>query len=349
MNRIPALFVLLTAVAVGACSGGNSISPFNNSGIVSKGRAAHPLAIASVKSAKAPAPYEENGPIRATRDSTPQLNHPNGLYIPAAYRPTAPNVSRGRRTRQSVVGSDGDGGQAGTFIDGSTGTPPPYTGIYANQVLYISYSDSVGYLYAPTMKGPGVDCLEISTIYGSGTPSVGVWDFCASTQDGFAYAKDASTTEFSDTYLRNHGDGLPAYTAESKIGTDGYWHAYIYNYDTSSYEEMYNTSSDSSQGTTEFSGSGWDDFETHFGVDDTCPLVNSTASGGIRVRDASNTWYLVGSETGYTPQHSFEYGNCFNLDGNGDYDYTGPNPYVITWSDGNGGVGISNWLVTGGT
>jgi hypothetical protein len=244
------------------------------------------------------------------RDSTPGLNHtvnvPRGRF-PSGIFPGG--QSQGIHSLATVQTSD-HGGQAGTVINPSQN----YWGIYANQSVSSLMRVNAGdYLYAPTMKGPYQDCLEITTIYTHDAPAVGTWDFCAS--PGQFHNAKTVTTDFVNAYVRDLGNGQPQYTAESVwSGTDQAWHALIFNYTASEWEDMY---ADSGNGSIN-GGEGWSIFETHyFNAPETCTPIVNVRSNNIQIINGDGNPELVTYNNGGS---QFEYGDCFNTS----------DPYVLT-------------------
>lgn len=189
-------------------------------------------------------------------------------------------------------------------------------------------------LYAPTSKGTSSDCYENGSNYfkAAGQPTFGlfrVYDFCKPSPPNpgtFVYS-----TPLNDTFSQNYvvlttdfdGAQILYYSTSSALMSDGKWHALLYDYPNSSWDDLQVT--DSGTPTRE---DGWSLFETHYtpGPCATTPefrseqymFTTATSSGMIQYNNA---------------QYSLA-GQCIQDDGSGNGAYYSifydPNGYY--WS-----------------
>ncbi len=165
----------------------------------------------------------------------------------------------------------------GYYLDGTSSNT---YGAYANHVVYPrqrepgnpSSSGSGGFLYAPTMFGPGADCIEATTVVQDAYPQVWAWDWCSAYPD--PYAVVVVDGRFKRNYIRTMTDGLTEFTVETILASDGVtWDMALYNYKTQQWDIIYQTSG-SRNPNYGLGEQGWDFFETYTdvenGISDVC-------------------------------------------------------------------------------
>jgi hypothetical protein len=201
--------------------------------------------------------------------------------FPSPYTPTGKLpvsvLQNASRTTQTDFQNPG---QSGVTIVGHAAY-----GIYANQSIYPQGigQQPTDQIYAPTMKGPGKDCLEITTRYTSFV-AISIADFCNPVIDSTVFiVTKLVDAKFMSTYTQVYADGIARYTAESFVDATGIWHAAIFNFAQRAFEELYNTAKDPGQdGSFNTNGNssqdsvepeGWDIMELHLATGSPCPRV----------------------------------------------------------------------------
>lgn len=259
----------------------------------------------------APTPF--SGPLTALKLDSTTASNIDPASGPPRLLPTSASAQSLQRRPESYNNQYDDGGQAGVQIAGGNGDVGMYSihSAYQTGQIYLNPWDPTDpnnqfdILYAPTAHGSDGNCLENGSDYWTyesqttTTAAFRVYSFCG---NGFVLAKTMNSTFFS-AYVRVVGNGhTPTYTTEMKKFTDGKWHALLYNYNTSSYEDLYSES-----GTATYNGGqGWVTFETHY-TRGNCSTPPEIDAAGIRVQSPNGTWnYLT---TGPWNQYG-PYGNC---------------------------------------
>jgi hypothetical protein len=150
------------------------------------------------------------------------------------------------------------------------GTSTNSFGAYANHTMYAalrepgSPSGGSGFLYAPTMFGPGADCIEAVTVFRNNVPQIWAWDWCAAMPN--PYKVIDVTPKFVNAFVRTMTDGLPEFTVETILAQDGKtWDMALYNYAKKRWFIAYQTSGkrNPNYGLGEL---GWNFFETYTNV-----------------------------------------------------------------------------------
>ena len=239
---------------------------------------------------------------------------------PATISSTGAFVPASMKRPNDVVSTSDQGGQAGVLVDpgSSDGSGAVYVAMTAYDNVELNYppagSTALDVLYAPTTHGPDGDCFELGADYWLGNSGftdtarfVRLFDFCDN-GGAFESAYDrVIDSNFVSSYVRvfTNGNGYPEFTSEQLRESDGNWHALIYNYSTSAWEDWGYTDS----GTNTYNGDwGWSIFETHYAAGQTCSGVPLMSTDGLRVYTASG-WTLVGSTTG---ENNSYYLQCFS-------------------------------------
>lgn len=151
-----------------------------------------------------------------------------------------------------------------------TGTSTNSFGAYANHSMYAalrepgSPSGGSDFLYAPTMFGPGADCIETVTVFRNNVPQIWAWDWCASSPA--PYKVIDVTQKIVNAYVRTMTDGLTEFTVETILAKDGKtWNMALYNYTKKRWDVAYQTSGtrNPNYGLGEL---GWNFFETYTNV-----------------------------------------------------------------------------------
>ncbi|MBD5655043.1 MAG: hypothetical protein IAI50_07645, partial [Candidatus Eremiobacteraeota bacterium] len=149
------------------------------------------------------------------------------------------------------------------------GTSTTTFGAYANETVYPMQREpgspnSSGFLYAPTMFGPGADCIEAVTVVQNRAPQVWAWDWCAANPD--PYAVIDVDAKFKKNYIRKMPDKLTEYTVETILAADGVtWDMALYNYTAKKWEIIYQTSG-KRNANYGLGQQGWNFFETYTNV-----------------------------------------------------------------------------------
>lgn len=184
--------------------------------------------------------------------------------------PRAVAAFRAARLSWLVTGYEGsdsvEHAGEGYYLKGTSSTT---YGAYANHVVDPKQREpgdpsSAGFLYAPTMFGPGADCIEATTVVQDEAPQVWAWDWCSASPD--PYAVIVVDGKFKRNYLRRMTDGLKEFSVETILASDGVtWDMALYNYRRSRWDILYQTSGsrNSNYGLGE---RGWDFFETYTNV-----------------------------------------------------------------------------------
>jgi len=218
------------------------------------------------------------------------------------------------------VSTQDEGGQAGVVvIPGSTGgNGSVYVAMTAYDNFDMNYppagSTALDALYSPTTHGPNGDCLELGADYWFGNTGftdtaryVRLYDFC----DKGGTFKDEYDKQINSSFINSYvrvftnGNGYPEFTSEQMLESDGKWHALIYNYSTSAWEDWGWSDAGKYTGNGE---DGWSIFETHYAAGQTCSAVPMMSTDGLRVY-VSGGWQLVDSTMGID---NSDYMQCFS-------------------------------------
>lgn len=167
--------------------------------------------------------------------------------------------------RGLIPSSGGPSGGAVDTIHPSVGTSfnADTVGSQATQSVSTKIDVERGdtYLYTPTMfpsggSTPG-SCIEITTAYFLGTESVAAWDWCQAITFVAEIHIDKS---FLKVYTKHHNYSTQIVQTKASPNT---WTAYLYNYQTGSWEQFYSQS-----GTSQLQGvQGWDVYELYSEID----------------------------------------------------------------------------------
>jgi hypothetical protein len=151
----------------------------------------------------------------------------------------------------------------------------PSFGVYANQTMYQDLrmpanpqpKKVAAVLFAPTMFGPGDDCIEAVNVYlPKAQPEVWAWDWCESVSRQPAVTLKVDKT-FVSTYIRTASNGLPEYAVETLLGRDGKtWNMALYNRSTRKWDTIYQTSGSRKTSGFPYGPRGWDMYEMYSGV-----------------------------------------------------------------------------------
>ena len=184
------------------------------------------------------------------------------------------------------------------------GTATTTFGAYANETVYPkqrepgSPNQGGGFLYAPTMFGPGADCIEAVTVVQNQAPQVWAWDWCSANPNPYAVVN--VTEKFRKNYIRKMPDGLREYSVETILASDGVtWDMALHNYMTKKWDIIYQTSGtrNSNYGLGQ---QGWNFFETYTnvnnGISDVCnPFPAAIAADDISLSFDDKTFTAVTS------------------------------------------------------
>jgi hypothetical protein len=99
-------------------------------------------------------------------------------------------------------------------------------------------------VFRATTKAPGGNCFESGTGIWSDLQAFYVFDFCNHTQNNigkFVVVKPFSSA-FQKYFQGNDTSGNATYTIENYKGSDGNWHALLYNFSTKAWETEYTES-----------------------------------------------------------------------------------------------------------
>lgn len=236
------------------------------------------------------------------------------------------------------------------YLDGQqegVGLNKTYDDIYGNMSAYTNTQISIPSAPAnpdnypnlvSTVLHAGLDsmdgttnCLEAASVYSAyanGGPEANfeIGDFCqASGVENFPYSHDIGDQAFQQNYVRDLGDGIPEVTVElyQPYNGDGYWHAIIYNYAYSRWDQLFSTSSDPVQsggGYNPDSQNGWSLFETHL-YNGPCPTVANSEETSVQVavetgNDSQNYFRNMQSSDQWLPSNPYGT-SCFQNDGSG--------------------------------
>jgi hypothetical protein len=189
-------------------------------------------------------------------------------------------------------------------------------------------------LYAPTLKAPDPDSLEITIVY---LPHVGgfigVWDF-ADPNCQFCDVADLSSPAVQDAYVRSFtapdGFTFQGVTVQNSADFAGVYHAYIFNYGANGYDEV------AREAATMSAGSGWDMFEYYMGPPGSLCVATPGPVYSLEINELrAGTWYPLDSTNSVTWLVGDD--GCFN----------GPDQ-PIYYANGTFGTN-SSWVVYTGT
>ena len=184
------------------------------------------------------------------------------------------------------------------------------------------------------------DCLEIATVYQAAyglAPAayLEVGDWCKDPgNEVYPYSYNIDDPTFQSDYVRNLGNGLPdvEVTLYQPLGGDGSWHATIYNFATSQWDDLYHTYG--SAGYDPALRLSWDVIESHY-YPGPCPVIPEMASfnfqGAVETgNDQQNYWRTI--QPGDLAPSGIDNSagaDCFSDDGSGIggvYDFSVTNP-----------------------
>ena len=184
------------------------------------------------------------------------------------------------------------------------------------------------------------NCLEIATVYHAAygqapEADLEVGDWCK--QQGneiFPYSYNLDDPTFQSEYIRNLSNGLPdvEVTLYQPLGGDGSWHAAIYNFAASQWDDLYHTYG--SAGYDPTLQTSWDVIESHY-YPGPCPVIPEMGSfdfqGAVETgNDQQNYWRTIQpGDISPQPIDNSKGADCFSDDGSGIggvYDYSVTNP-----------------------
>ena len=287
-------------------------------------------------------------PFPIHREATTRAYHSASFY--ANILGIRSQMSSDSKSPQSSYNGDGTGGQGGFVFyknyddayallsawinNGSVYIPPPSSGsgggwaaggnVAANLHPGTSTVDNTG------------NCLEAGTGFYTDagmnySPAIfWVGDFCNLGSSGgieaFPIQMDMNNTpNFQSNYIRSFGsDSTPRITLELEqpLGGDGSWHAYLYNYSSSHWDDIYHNYGDF---LTSFAGThatnpniGWSLHETNFRGSAPCPKIPTFSANDIQMavesgNDASNYFRALQFSDYYVSKSSTAM--CYSDDG----------------------------------
>jgi hypothetical protein len=208
-------------------------------------------------------PFSGN-PALLTRDTTAVINLSQAdlrsLTKGSHHSPPLAALGPGSRAPLNVTtASPYEHGHVGTYLY-STST---YNGVYATQssdnffrianggsILANDPNGNATYnvVFKDTTKAPGGNCFESGTGHWSNLNAFYVFDFCDS-GGTFVVVKPISSL-FHKYEQGNDAAGTATYTVQNYQGSDGNWYALLYNYNTSSWEQLYEESGSVNAGFT---------------------------------------------------------------------------------------------------
>jgi hypothetical protein len=179
----------------------------------------------------------------------------------------------------------------GTSFDAPSGL----IGSQASQSVSTSIVASSGTtLYMPTMYPlggtTGGSCIEVTTVYTPSADYVGAWDWCHAINFEAQVTINAS---FISTYTESGKYSVQIVRTAASTNT---WTAYLYDYATSAWNELYQQSGSGQTGLTD----GWDIFELYTtvssGQSKACgDLAGKTVASSSIELEVGSTWKLAGT------------------------------------------------------
>lgn len=145
-------------------------------------------------------------------------------------------------------------------------------------------------IYTPTVYPAGGSCIEVTTVYRTGTRSVSVWDWCNAITFVVSVPIDAT---FQSRYASGGFYSTEVLRTSSSPNT---WVAYLYNYATATWETLYTSS-----GSTQAGTSGWDVYELYSDVDGSGTSYACTDMAGTTFEARSIRQYINGSWVNAAP------------------------------------------------
>ncbi|MDQ6941745.1 MAG: hypothetical protein M3169_04420 [Candidatus Eremiobacteraeota bacterium] len=213
-----------------------------------------------------------------------------------------------RTPRNTTSSSDGHG-EFWPVLNNTDGSGAAVTGASATQAVYPNYIFGHVALYAPTLRAPDPDSLEIGIVYKPDHGAfVGTWDWAsAKCQNAWCVSKDLTNPAVQSSYVRTfrapNGDTFQGVTVQTVADQGGIYHAYIYNYSAAANEELLNDGPYALD-----SRGGWDMFEYYNGPSGSPCLAlpgsvysidaNVFSNGTWRPVDPSNSHTQYGRDAG---------------------------------------------------
>jgi len=317
---------------------------------------------------KAPAPFSGN-PSLLRADSSTALNlSPDQLQVltrtshhSPPQRVLPPTSGGSRVPLNTTSASPYEHGHVGTFFNSTT----TYDGVTSTQSSdnYFRIANGGSHIgndpngnptnnivFKDTTKAPGGNCFESGTGHWTNLNAFYVLDFCAS-GGSFVVVKPISSA-FSKYEQGNDVFGTATYTIQNYKGSDGNWYALLYNYNTSSWEQMYEESGSTNAGFTY----GWSLSEYYnepssYGY---CQVIGydevlgefTTVSATAQLLTGSTAYDVTSSNASFLQDGaSSTYSSCLSQSGNAnypDYQFT----YESTsgqYIPGNGWQITTNW------
>ena len=320
------------------------------------------LAFPGLRAAAVPAPLDPNTPVSqlgvVTLPNLAGQAHIAGVRPPSATRALLRgeifNHTSNVVTPMSVVPTYNSGGTEGFDLNpGFDDTSAVLTAYGTNQVAIppapagSTYPNEIATtMHAGQQPMDGTtNCLEIATVYqtwygGPPEANLEVGNWCSQPgNETWPIVLSLDSSGFQNSYIRNLGNGFPDVDVElyQPIGGDGSWHALIYNFSTSQWDDLYHAYG--SAGYDPTLRDSWDAFESHY-YPGPCPVLPKMATFDFQVavetgNNQQNYWRAVQpGDVGVIANPNGA--DCFSDDGSG---IGGVYDYSVTSPD-------SAWLVT---
>lgn len=141
-------------------------------------------------------------------------------------------------------------------------------------------------IYTPTLYPAGGSCIEVTTVYTNSTQAVEAWDWCN-------HINFEASVAINSTFVAKYTNGANGYTVEiaRTNSSNNTWTAYLYNYQSQSWDTFYTSSGSSQAGTT-----GWDVNELYSNVQSNgqsyacADMAGKTFSASSIQVDLGGTW-----------------------------------------------------------
>lgn len=253
------------------------------------------------------------------------------------------------RRPQNTTSSDNGHGSFVVFLRASDASGAAVTGASATEAVYPGYIYPHTALYAPSLRGPDPDPLEIGVYYLQNLSVVAWVDFTVSSTT-IHTPKNLNDPGVQAAYVRTfsapNGETFRGVTLQTSADAGGVYHAYIFNYSNNGYEELAREAT----GHYVDGRGGWDIFEYYNGSSGTqCatlpgPVYSTQISlqtaAGWQPADPSNSYAQFTRDTGCfgAPYQAAYYGPDI-LAANSSWKVSDPpNPRGQTWTQLPGGA-----------